>query len=147
MIIVLTSIYPAMLLFMLCRVLASRERGSIPLITTAKNGLRSCIHHTPRKMTNTLSLDLKSSALLIALVLVPIVVLFCAVAVALICSEHCTCRIPKPSWLSRLYCRGRQHRKRRVRSDLESGGTSARATESSEAPLQSESPLAGRETV
>lgn len=95
-------------------------------------------------MTNTLSLDFKSSALLIALVLVPIVVLFCAVAVALICSEHCSCRIPTPSWLLR--CRGRQQ-KRRIRSDLESGATSARSTESSEAPLRFEQPLDGRETV
>lgn len=98
-------------------------------------------------MTNTLSLDFKSSALLIALVLVPIVVLFCAVAVALICSEHCSCHIHTPSWLSRLRCRGRRHKKRRLRSNLESAGTSGQATESSEAPLQSEQPPAGRETV
>lgn len=98
-------------------------------------------------MINTLSLDLKSSALLIALVLVPVVVLFCAVIVALVCSEHCSCRIPTPSWLTWLRCRGRQHKKRRIRSDLESASTSARATESSEAPLQFEQPFAGRETI
>lgn len=98
-------------------------------------------------MSNTLSLDLKSSALLIALVLVPIVVLFCAVVVALVCSEHCSCRIPTPSWLTWLRCPGLQHKKRRIRSDLESVGTSARATESSEVPLHFEQPFAGRETV
>lgn len=98
-------------------------------------------------MTSTLSLDLKSSALLISLVLVPIVVLFCAVAVALVCAEHCSCRIPGGFCASWLRCRGRQHRKRRIRSDLESGGTSTRVTESSEPPLQFEEPLAGREQV
>lgn len=99
-------------------------------------------------MPNTLSLDFKSSALLIALVLVPIVVLFCSVAVALVCAERCSCRRSKPSWLSCLRCRVSQYRKKRHRSDLESGtGTGTRVTESSDAPLQFEEPIASREQM
>lgn len=98
-------------------------------------------------MTNTLSLDFKSSALLIALVLVPIAVLFCAVIAALICSEHCSCRISRPSWLFWTRCESRMLRKKRIRSGLESVGVSTRATESSEPPLQFEEPIASREQV
>lgn len=98
-------------------------------------------------MPNTLSLDFKSSALLIALVLVPVVVLFGTVAVAVVCSERCSCQFAKPKWLSRFpCCRGRWHRKKQLRSDVESG-TGSRLTESSDAPLQYGPAIAGREPV
>lgn len=96
-------------------------------------------------MSDTLSLDFKSSAFLIALVLVPIVILFCAVAVALACSVYCSCRFNIPSWLSWLPCRNRYHRKKRLRSDLESN--TGRGTETSEVPLHYGSPVRSREHV
>ncbi|KAJ5676655.1 uncharacterized protein N7477_002288 [Penicillium maclennaniae] len=87
-------------------------------------------------MPNTLSLDFKSSALLIALVLVPVVVLFGTVAIALVCSERCNCHFAKPKCVTHFpCCRGRWHRKKRLRSDLENGSDSP-ATETSNAPLQ-----------
>lgn len=143
----LASIYPTMLLSSCCSAPAfptNHERAR--LNTTSPRRLWSCIHHT-HKMPNTLSLDFKSSALLISLVLVPIVVLFCSVAVALVCAERCSCRRAKPSWLSCLPCRGSQYRKKRHRSDLESAGTGIRVTESSDAPLQFEEPIASREQM
>ncbi|KAJ5756493.1 hypothetical protein N7533_006036 [Penicillium manginii] len=93
-------------------------------------------------MSNIISLDFKSSALIIALVLVPIVILFCAVAVALACSEHCSCRFNTPPWLS---CRTRYRHKRRLRSDLESG--TGQGTETSEVPLNYASPVHTSEHV
>lgn len=95
-------------------------------------------------MTNTLYLDFQSSALIIALVLVPIVILFCAVAVALACSEYWSCQLTRPSWLS---CgRGRRRGEKRLRSDVESSAGN-RGTESSDAPLEYEQPVASREHV
>lgn len=99
----------------------------------------------PYKMTNTLSLDFKSSALLISLVLVPIVVLFAAVAVALTCSERCSCRFPRPAWLERLIRQKRGYRKKRSRSNPEGGAV--QWTEASEAPLQYAEPVRSREHV
>ncbi|KAJ5983228.1 hypothetical protein N7481_005327 [Penicillium waksmanii] len=96
-------------------------------------------------MSNIISLDFKSSALLIALVLIPIVILFCAVAVALACSEHCSCRFSTPHWLSWLSCRTRHRRKKRLHSDLESG--TGQGTETSEVPLNYASPVHTREHV
>lgn len=95
----------------------------------------------PYKMPNTLSLDFKSSALIISLVLVPIVILFAAVAVALICSERCSCRFPRPAWLERLIPRKRAYRLKRNRSDPERG------TEASEAPLDYAEPVQSQEHV
>lgn len=107
---------------------------------------QSCIYSNSFKMTNVLSLDFKSSALLIALVLVPIVILFCAVAVILACSEHWPCRITRPYWLARCCrCLDRRGRKKRLRSDIESGGN--RDTESSETPLEYEVPVSTVEHV
>lgn len=95
-------------------------------------------------MTNTLSLDLRTSALIIALILVPIVILLCAVAVALACSEYWSCQISRPAWLS--WCRRRQRRKKRLASDVESSAGN-HGTEASEAPLEYEQPVAGREQL
>lgn len=106
---------------------------------------KTYFHHTYitlTKMSNIISLDFKSSALLIALVLVPIVILFCAVAVALSCSEHCSCRVRLPPWLT---CRNQYRRKKRIHSDLESG--TGRGTDTSEVPLQYERPVRSREHV
>jgi hypothetical protein len=97
----------------------------------------------PYKMTNSLSLDFKSSALLISLVLVPIVILFVAVAVALSCSEYCSFRFTKPAWLERLIRQRRGYRKKRSPSDLEG----ANNTESSESPLEYTEPVRSREQV
>ncbi|KAJ5883400.1 uncharacterized protein N7473_010286 [Penicillium subrubescens] len=96
-------------------------------------------------MTNSLSLDFKSSALLISLVLVPIVILFVAVAVALSCSEHCSYRVTRPAWLERLLRQRRGYRKKN-RSDLE-GGNNTQGTESSESPLEYQEPVQSREQV
>lgn len=96
-------------------------------------------------MSNIISLDFKSSALLIALVLVPIVILFCAVAVALACSEHCSFRVSSSSWLSCLACRTRYRRKKRLRSDLESG--TGQGTDTSEVPLHYAPPVRSRDHV
>ncbi|KAJ5725198.1 uncharacterized protein N7483_006555 [Penicillium malachiteum] len=97
-------------------------------------------------MTHVTSVDFKNTALLIALVLVPIVVLFCTVAVVLVCSEYWTCRVTRPSWLPS-WCRRRDRRKKkRVRSDLESSA-GIRDTESSETPLEYEIPVSGLEHV
>lgn len=100
-------------------------------------------HASPptHKMPNTLSLDFKSSALIISLVLVPIVILFAAVAVALICSERCSCRFPRPAGLERFIPRKRAYRLKRNRSDPEGG------TEASEAPLDYAEPVRSREHV
>jgi hypothetical protein len=98
------------------------------------------------KMTNTLSLDFKSSALLISLVLVPIVVLFVAVAVALSCSEYCSRQFTRPAWLERLLPRRHGYRKKRSHSDPE-GGTNTQWTEASESPLQYAEPVRSRDHV
>lgn len=95
-------------------------------------------------MTNILSLDFKSSALIIALVLVPIVILFCAVALILACSEY---RFTRPSWLPGwCRCRDRQGKKRRLRSDLESS-VGNRETEISDGALEYEPHVTGLEHV
>lgn len=95
-------------------------------------------------MTNILSLDFKSSALLIALVLVPIVILFCAVALILACSEY---RFTRPSWLPRwCRCRDRRGKQKRLRSDLESS-VGNRETEVFDGALEYESPVTGLEHV
>ncbi|KAJ5259375.1 hypothetical protein N7478_012356 [Penicillium angulare] len=99
-------------------------------------------------MPNVLSLDIKSSALLIALVLVPIVVLFCAVAVLLACAEYCSCRFHRPLWFpSCCRCQGyRRKKKTRLRSDIESAAGN-RDTETSESPLEYEEPVTSVEQV
>ncbi|KAJ5089228.1 hypothetical protein N7532_007912 [Penicillium argentinense] len=93
-------------------------------------------------MPDTLSLDFKSSALLIALVLVPVVILFCAVAIALACSEYCSGRFRSFSCFSCVSCQKRFRRKKRLHSDLESGN--GQGTESSESPLEYEQPVRSR---
>jgi hypothetical protein len=98
-------------------------------------------------MPNTLSLDFKSSALLIALVLVPVVILFGTVAIALVCSERCNCQFARQNYLAQFpCCRGRWRQKKRTRSDLESG-TGSRVTDTSDAPLQYGPAVAGLEQV
>ncbi|KAJ5312651.1 hypothetical protein N7508_003481 [Penicillium antarcticum] len=99
-------------------------------------------------MTNTLSLDLKSSALLIALILVPLVVLICAVAIALACSEYWSIHSIKHTILL-CCCIRKQQRRKKVRSDPESCNIlpSIRATECSDIHIEFEVPVTNREHV
>ncbi|KAJ6019265.1 hypothetical protein N7499_009571 [Penicillium canescens] len=99
-------------------------------------------------MTNTLSLDFKSSALLIALILVPIVVLVCAVAIALACSEYWSIHSIKQTCLS--CCRlKKQRRRKQIRSDPEGCNIvpSTLATECSDIQIEIEVPVTNREHV
>jgi hypothetical protein len=99
-------------------------------------------------MTNTLSFDIKSSALLIALILVPFVVLVCAVVIALVCSEYWSVHSIKETCLS--CCRIRKQQKRKkIRSDPESCGIvpSTRATECSDIHIEFEVPVTNRDHV
>lgn len=98
-------------------------------------------------MTNTLSLDFKSSALLIALILVPVVVLVCAVAIALACSEYWSIHSIKKTCLS--CCLKKQQRRKQIRSDPESCNIvpSARATECSDIQIEFEVAVTNREHV
>lgn len=143
------KIYPADAIFN-CVVPASSlgARSSVDIINDFREPIKSSafafLH--PYKMTNSLSLDFKSSALLISLVLVPIVILFVAVAVVLSCSEYCSFRVTRPAWLKRLIRQRRGYRKKRSRSDLE-GGNNTQETESSESPLEYTEPVRSREQV
>lgn len=98
-------------------------------------------------MPSTLSLDFKSSALLIALVLVPIVILFCTVAIALACSEFWSCHPHGPSWFSRLCRRKKKETKERQTWFDPDDSSTPRATESSDIPLEYERPVIGLEHV
>lgn len=98
-------------------------------------------------MTNTLSRDYKTSALIIALLLIPIVILVCAVALVLACFDRLACPFQLPLWLpSWARCGNRRFRKERLTSDLESS-TANRETESSEANLEYATPVLSREQV
>lgn len=125
---------------------ARRWQAHLPDLTAS---IRVCYYepnHHLHKMTNTLSLDFKSSALLIALVLVPIITLFGAVAVALACSEYWSCHRARPAWLTCGCCRRSPYKKRRIRSDLENCG-GIRRTESSDGPLEYAEPVASHDQV
>ncbi|KAJ5458574.1 hypothetical protein N7475_009962 [Penicillium sp. IBT 31633x] len=105
-------------------------------------------------MTYKLSYDIKSSALIIALILVPIAILICAVVIALGCSNYWSIHSLKESCLSCLSCFGliKQRRRRKIPSDSENfpvtpHATSTRATEASDIRFEFEPPVVNREHI
>lgn len=145
----LASIYPAnvMLSYLGSIVPACKWQAHQPDFSTFTQSCSDKLDHHPHKMTNTLSLDFKSSALLIALVLVPIVTLFGAVAVALACSEYWSCHRVRPTWLAWFHCRRlRYKKKKRINSGLESS-RGIRGTDLSDAPLDYAEPVSSHEQV
>lgn len=109
----------------------------------------------PTKMTYKLSsYDIKSSALIIALILVPIVVLIFVVVIALACSNYWSIHSLKESCLSCHSCFNiwKQQRRNKIPSDSEacpvtSHSTLARATEASDIRIEFERPVTNSEHV
>jgi hypothetical protein len=108
----------------------------------------------PNKMTYKISYDIKSSALIIALILVPIVVLVFVVVIALACSNYWSIHSLKESFLSCLscFCLRKQQRRKKIPSDSEtcpvtSQSTSAGATEASDTRIEFNRPVTNREHI
>jgi membrane protein implicated in regulation of membrane protease activity len=103
-------------------------------------------------MTYKLSYDIKSSALIIALVLVPIVVLIFVVVIALACSNYWSIHSLKGSCLSCLsyFSLWKQQRRKKLASDPEASPVThhldlTRATEASDIRIEFEPPIRNRE--
>lgn len=93
------------------------------------------------------SFDIKSTVLVLALVLVPIVVLFCILAVALACSEFWSSR-PGPAGGRRWFFWKRFPGKhKRSRSDPPCPCASAKGTDCTENDIAYRSPVEGKEHV
>lgn len=103
------------------------------------------------KMTYKLSYDIKSSALIIALILVPIAVLIFVVVIALACSNYWSIHSLKESCLS-CFSLWKQQRRNKIPSDSEAcpitpHSTLARATEASDIRIEFERPVTNIEHV
>lgn len=105
-------------------------------------------------MTYKISYDIKSSALIIALILVPIVVLIFVVVVALACSNYWSIHSLKESFLSCLSCLSlwKQQKRKKIPSDSETcpvtpQSTLARAPETSDIRIEFERPVTNRERI
>lgn len=107
-------------------------------------------YHTIRgfNMPTVLSFNPKKSALVIALVLVPLAILCCILAVALACSEYWSSRAPESrfSCLHRFSRRRGSKERQRSHSDPNSSST-AEIPEVSASPSEYCSPVTAREEV
>ncbi|KAJ5788937.1 uncharacterized protein N7518_005948 [Penicillium psychrosexuale] len=102
-------------------------------------------------MTYKLSYDIKSSALIIALILVPIAVLVFVVVVALACSNYWSIHSLKESFLS-CFSIWKQQRRKKIPSDSETcpitpRSTLVRATDASDIRIEFERPVTNREHI
>ncbi|KAJ5970293.1 uncharacterized protein N7479_000211 [Penicillium vulpinum] len=104
-------------------------------------------------MTYKLSYDTKSSALIIALILVPIVVLIFVVVIALACSNYWSIHSLKELCLSCLSCFSfwKQQRRKKIPSDSEASpvphSNLTRTTEASDIRIEFEPPVRNREHI
>lgn len=97
---------------------------------------------TYSNMVYKLSYDIKSSALVIALILVPILVLIAVVAIALACSNYWSIHSLKAC----ISGHRKQWRRKKIPSDSENGAA-LRATETSDIRVEFAHPVTNREHI